>query len=281
MAEDERLSLRIKDWIESASGWFHTRDLDNELGIVTTGAKAHRRLILFRLVAQGVISRDLNKNGIYKVIQSEADDLDWINADTENVLPMSLPANLENLVNIYPKNIIVVAGSPDAGKTAFLLNVIKLNMCQFDTWYFNSEMGKEELKLRISKFDLPMEDWSFHAKARSSNFSDVVCPTGLNVIDFLEVTTDFYRIGQEITEIFNALTSGIAVIALQKKRGAELGRGAEFSLEKPRLYLAMDSGTLTIQKAKNWVDPFVNPNKMEFTFTLYNGCDFRFARSIQ
>ena len=39
-----------------------------------------------------------------------------------------MPFELENLVKIMPGNIIVVAGEPDAGKTAFLLNVLLLNL---------------------------------------------------------------------------------------------------------------------------------------------------------
>jgi len=36
------------------------------------------------------------------------------------------PFKLENLVHLYPKNIIVLAGASNTGKTAFLLNVALL-----------------------------------------------------------------------------------------------------------------------------------------------------------
>ena len=71
------------------------------------------------------------------------------------------------------------------------------------------------------------------------------------------------------------MKNGIAIVALQKKRGVELGRGAEFSLEKPRLYLSMENGEIKIVKAKNWRRKDVNPNGMVSKFKIVNGCDFR------
>ena len=61
---------------------------------------------------------------------------------------------------------------------------------------------------------------------------------------------------------------------IQKKRKAELGRGAEFSEERARLYLSMDNGKLKIVKAKNWKTE-VNPNGIGYTFKLVDGCKFQ------
>jgi hypothetical protein len=54
----------------------------------------------------------------------------------------------------------------------------------------------------------------------------------------------------------------------------DLGRGGSFSLEKARLYLSMDAGMTTIVKAKNWVNPLVNPNKLKINYKIVNGCKF-------
>jgi hypothetical protein len=89
-----------------------------------------------------------------------------------------------------------------------------------------------------------------------------------------EISDNFYQIGSELRQIHDRLKDGIAVIAMQKKKGAELGRGAEFSLEKPRLYLTMEPGVLKIVKGKNWAKPGFNPNNLEMKFKLINGCDF-------
>lgn len=158
--------------------------------------------------------------------------------------------------------------------TAFLFNIARYNMHKHKIVYFTSEMGAEEVKIRLSGFDCNYEDWNFPIIDRSSNFADVIRPDCINIIDFLEITDNFYAIGGEIKKIFDKLGSGLAFIALQKKKGCELGRGAEFSMEKSRLYLSIDSGELKIVKAKNWAKPEYNPNGMKFKFKLVNGCKF-------
>ena len=74
--------------------------------------------------------------------------------------------------------------------------------------------------------------------------------------------------------IYDKLTTGIAIVALQKAPGATMARGGVGSLEKPRLYLTMDSGTLKIEKGKNWAQQEINPNGLSCTFKLVQGCKF-------
>jgi hypothetical protein len=189
---------------------------------------------------------------------------------------MSWPFELENYVLMYPKNIAVLAGESNAGKTAFLLDTIRRNMDKYDIHYYSSEMGPEELKLRLSKFE-GVEKWRFDPRERVSNYADLVrqYPDDMHMIDYMEIASgEFFLIAGELREIFDKLGKGIAIVALQKKKGAELGRGAEFSLEKPRLYLSMGHGILKIVKGKNWAVEGMNPNGQEFYFKLINGAKF-------
>jgi hypothetical protein len=175
-----------------------------------------------------------------------------------------------------PGNIVLIAGQPNCGKTAFLLNVIAENMHRFEIHYFNSEMGESELRKRLLKFDdIPIEDWRFKAWERSDKFADVIVPgkDKLNIIDFLEIHQNFYEIGGLIADIHKKLKGSIAFIAIQKNPGLEYGLGGYRSLEKPRLALAMDSGVLKIVKAKNWVTG-ENPNKKQIHFKIVQGCRF-------
>jgi len=117
-------------------------------------------------------------------------------------------------------------------------------------------------------------DWQFHAHERNSNFDSVISPEAINVIDYLEPPSgEYFAIGDQIKAIHGRLTTGIAFVAIQKKRKAELGRGAEFSEERARLYLSMDPGKLKIVKAKNWRTE-INPNGILYTFKLIDGCKF-------
>ncbi len=90
-------------------------------------------------------------------------------------------------------------------------------MDNHEVHYFSSEMGALELKDRFSKFDRPLNSWKVKFKERASNFADVIKPDAINIIDFLEVHDEFYKIGGLIKDIYDKLTTGIAVIAIRKK----------------------------------------------------------------
>ena len=53
-----------------------------------------------------------------------------------------------------------------------------------------------------------------------------------------------------------------------------MGWGGERSIEKARLYLAMDDGTIRVVKGQNWRDMAVNPNGLKKEFKLMEGCHF-------
>ena len=276
---DKSLTNEIREWVLTTSGNFSTTDVYKDLCLTTRDNKKKAAVVLGRLIEETLIERTGDKRGWYRLIERDSNVLDWRNADTSTVVDLIWPFHIERLVTLYPKNVIVVAGSPNAGKTALMLNLIRLNMANHRIAYFSSEMGPEELKLRLNNFqDVGQDEWKFEAYDRSANFSDAVQPNAINLIDYLEVTTDFFKVGGEIKAIFDKLDKGVAVIALQKKKGAEYGRGAEFSLEKARLYLSMDDGELRIVKAKNWgpdaKETGHNPNGRIYHFNLVGGCKF-------
>ena len=273
----DKLSARIRDWVEHSDGKFDYNQLDRELGIRNDQERNTRRVVISLLKKEGKICKAADKDGVFRLIQDDAPEISWQEADDSEALNLIWPFNLHELVRILPKNVIVVAGAPDAGKTALCFNFIKNNMNDYPIIYFTSEMGALELKIRLSKFDgVSPTEWKFEAREKSSAFEDVIRPDGINIIDYLEITDNFYLVAGEIKAMWEKLNKGIAIICLQKKRGVqfELGRGAEMSLEKPRLYLAMDAGILKIVKAKNWIDSTKNPNGLAWSFKLVDGCKF-------
>lgn len=273
----DKLSKRIKDWINGTEGVFTYEQLDRDLVIRTEQEKNTRRVVISLLKKDGIVIKATDKEGAYRVARDDAPEIPWRQADESQAIKLIWPFNLHEFVRILPKNIIVIAGAPDAGKTAFCFNFIKANMKNYSIVYFSSEMGGLELKLRLSNFDsMKPDDWVFESRERSSNFADVIRPDKVNIVDYLEITDNFYLVAGEIKAIWEKLNKGIAIVCIQKKRGIQfqLGRGAESSLEKARLYLSMDSGHLEIVKAKNWIDPQRNPNGLAWTFKLIKGCKF-------
>jgi len=137
-------------------------------------------------------------------------------------------------------------------------------------------MGRIELRNRLEKFNVPMEEWKRVAwKERAADFAPMIRPNAVNIIDFLEIHENFFEVGKLIKQIFDKLENGIAVIALQKPKGRDEGLGGQRGLEKPRLYLSMSPGLLKIVKAKNWKHENINPNGMMRKWKLGGGCNFK------
>lgn len=232
-------------------------------------------MIIKRLKDAGIIEANQKNNKLYRYKIVTVRVIDFKSSTSRDSIQLSYPFGIEKYVNTFPGNIQVVAGSPDSGKTAWLLNFIRMNQGKFSIYYQSSEMGRDELAARLEHFDgIKLNEWTFQAEERSYDFADIIRPDSINIIDFMELAGDFFNVAEYMRAIHDKLTSGICIIALQKKRGAELGRGGEFSLEKPRLYLTMDKGQMTIQKAKNWNDPMFNPNGMTIKFKIVAGCKF-------
>ncbi len=271
---ERTLAEEVKDFVSSTTGVFSSSEISNCLQLSSRAEKQNLSKILGRLCDKGEIEKYGTKNGVFRLVNNECEDINFLDAP-EDSIDIKWPFAIEELVKTLPKNIIIVAGEPNAGKTAFLLNVVKMNMDNHDIQYFSSEMGSIEMRERLSKFNLPLEQWKFTPKERVSDFADVIKPNSINIIDFLEIYDEFYKISGLIKEIFDKLDKGIAVIAIQKNKGNEFGLGGMRTMEKARLYLTMEPNKIKIVKAKNWSSTHENPNNMEMDFKLIQGCQFK------
>jgi hypothetical protein len=229
-----------------------------------------------RLTREKLIARYGDKKGNYRILEVDCDVIDWMSA-TGKTLDVKWPLGIDQFVETMPGNIIVVAGEPNSGKTAWLLNVVQMNMDKFEVNYYSSEMGPNELKKRIEKFhpDVMTHEWKFTAYERSTNFADVIKPGEgiINIIDFMEIHDDFWKVGGLMKDIHDKLNGAIAVIAIQKNKGNDFGIGGTRGLEKPRLYLTMAPNMAKIIKAKNW-KTMENPNGLVIEYSLARGCKF-------
>ena len=276
--QTETVEPDILNWLDISPGEFSIRDIDYDLNIKTKEAKKKRLITLEGLVKGNKLERVGSKRGYYRPYQMDLTPLRIGKVDSQYIR-FWLPFRLHDYVGIMPGNIIIIAGAPNAGKTALLMNIIKNNRDYFNRIdYFNSEAGEEELNLRLSKFDgISTSDWSekVYAWERTDNFADVIQPGkgSLNVIDFLECHDEFYKMGQYIKEIHSKLKGAVAVIGIQKNAGQDNGLGGFRSMEKARLAISMDNGKMKITKAKNFITD-LNPNGLQADFKLVQGCKF-------
>ncbi|MCP3681561.1 MAG: hypothetical protein GY861_02630, partial [bacterium] len=192
------LTDEIADYIQTTEGAFSLKDVGEMIGAGSDKVIKNKiSAIMCRFIKDGTCERVGKKNGVFRKIDTDLEVLDFVNVDEKEV-DIWLPFGLHNMVTILPGNIILISGERNAGKTALLLNLIRYNMQKFDVHYFNSEMGALEMKMRLKNFDdICLSDWKFSAYNRTHDFADVIIPGegNLNLVDFLEASDEFYRIG--------------------------------------------------------------------------------------
>ena len=273
--KERKLSEEVREWVLSTTGHFLSTDTDRELNLMTRVDKNNRSKIMERLLQEGIIEKYGEKRGSFRVVDKKVEYMDYVNAIPESV-DLLMPFHLHDVAEITPKAIIVIAGATNSGKTAFFLNLIKMNMEKFNSFlYLNSETSASTFRKRLDKFGEPISFWQDKLKVidRCSNFADVVDPDGFNVIDYLELDPEkTFKVSEYIRNIFNKLNRGIAFIGLQKASKASFGRGGEFTLEKAQLAISMDYDKAKIVKCKSPKNGFAYHNST-IDFNITYGCN--------
>jgi hypothetical protein len=283
------MASRIIEWLalQGDDRAFHRRDVEKDL-IVTGGSTSYERdgsrqareLIsraLRTLCVGGFLEPAPGKNyGWYRQVNKELVEQDVQGAEGE-ATDLWLPLGLSDKVKLFPGDIGIFAGTPNVGKTCFTLNIALENAAKdFEINYFNSEMSSIELKERIELFNAGWDAWNgVKFYRRSENFQDVVFggKNVINIIDFLQVHDEFYKIGATLFEIHKRLNDSICIINMQKNPGQDTALGGFRTLELPRLAVAIESGKCKITKAKAWRDKEKNPNGSSCKFKLVHGHD--------
>jgi hypothetical protein len=278
----------VLGFVELTSGSFNIQQIKEYLNIVTPEGRNNLYVILNRMVKAGTIAPTAI-TGTYRKVDTDLKSIDWENADINANIPIQLPFNLHTLCKVYPKSIIIVAGSKNEGKTAFLMQCIKLNFDLFHIDFYNSETGAEQLRMRFDAMYMP-KPAPFATWERYDAFADVIHPEHLSIIDYLDLNAELYMVGEEIDKIFRKLTTGCAIIGLQKPppavtylRGVkkvidrDLAYGGGFTAKRAVIYVSLSNHRLKLVYCKTPMNPKVNPNNKQWS---YNFDDNGFFKDI-
>lgn len=275
---DRNLSSEVREWVLSTQGDFTIEQCRREMDVKGRDESKNLSWVLSKLVNEDhLIERVGSRNGVYRLVEDQCQVMDWVNADCE-YKKLWLPLGLGDICGVQPGNILTFAGAKDSGKTAFLMNIAKENRYDYKVHYFNSEMGAAEFKMRAFLFGDSLSTWKdISVYERSDNFHDVIKPGegNLNIIDFLEVTDEFWKVGVFLQKIHKKLNGALCVVGLQKNIGSSLGRGGALSIEKARLYISLDYGKATITSCKNFKENDLihgNPRGYFCHYKLIKGC---------
>lgn len=278
--QDGDMTRAICTWLEGETAEFTLDQLDKELGVKFPQQKQERQEVIKKLLNANAIEPVGKRRGVYRKKRVTSKKLDLTQSEKIQIFPMWLPFGLNRNVNVHPKNVIVIAGETNSGKTSFAMNIVRMNVSQQKCKYISSEMEENEFKGRIEAFGDTVEQWEPVEKILcAENPHDEIDPNALNVVDFLEVYGDFWAVGEKIKKIWDALDTGVAIVCLQKKKGEEFARGGEFSNEKARLSFSLFThgklpngivGSCKVTKSKN-NNKNMNPEGKEVFYLLENG----------
>lgn len=263
--KEKNIQKEVESYIAVTDGEFSVTGCYNALQVVTNSEKTAVRVALSRLKGK-VIEKSGTKDGVYKRIVNNLDFIDFNSNDPEEIeYPVKLPLGLNDLVEIYEGNIILIAGEFNSGKTLFMLNALLKNKNHLPIRYISSEMDKNEFRKRFRGFtSIPPDFWhqddmTDYVK-RSMDFHTALRPGALNLIDYMEFKgADFTQGAEMMRNIHDALGGkGLAIVAIQKKQGATLPRSGDLVMEKPRLAISLSKmqglqetrGVAQILKAK-------------------------------
>jgi len=285
------LAGEILAFIESDPAPFETKNVYSELCANDRREKKTISDALSYYEKQRKIRKIDGKRGWWEVVEGEPEAMDLLAAST-CPFNITLPLEISDNAVVRPGGIILVSGASNAGKTVFLLSVVRnffashiypnrplhLSNERLDVApmvYLNSEMSAGELVTRIRGFGDDPSTWVPHVKfiERAHSFDKLVAPDGVTFIDFLEVNEDFFQAGKFIADIHRRLKGGVAVVAMQKKQGHAFAKGGEMTLEKPRLAINLDRNephgfTCKITKCKEPVDFMRSIQGMERDFVI-------------
>lgn len=285
-SRERNLADEIREWCFLQDGYFFITDALQSLQIITKEEKNNTHVILKRLCDSGIIEKYGEKRGCYRLRKVDRQEMDLKSEPLVNEVAVRMPLQLNDMCVLSPGNIIVIAGSKSAGKTAMVLNIAAFNQDRFNVTYLDSEMSETEFKKRLKRFQ-PLKDWKIKAYKCHNNFDDYIesDPKNIYIVDFLEVHDNFYEIAKPIRKIHEKLGDSLCFIALHMKLGNTVGRGGDFSAEKARLYLTMDyveqerKSKVTIYDAKEPREPHESVRGLWRYVKIINGTELKYSPS--
>ena len=203
----------------------------------------------YKVISRLCLDKRLKRlgRGLYRKIKL-VKPIKWRDADETEYYDLRFPCShrdsssfyFNDLINVSPGDLMVIGGVSNYGKTALALNILGENVDLHPCVLMGNEyttldnIPSPKLKRRLLKMDwVQWMDGSGNDKFSllpiRNNFEDYIEQGKLNIIDWINLTDCFYKIGQILEDIKVGLGGGLAVVVLQKEEGAELARGRGFT----------------------------------------------------
>ncbi len=279
--------LLVEQFLPSVRMERFTRDkvyqffrLDRHPDAITT--KYFFARVLHYMVQKGQLS--FHEPYWFRFVDRTADEIKWWSSEVTEA-HLRLPMQLEQYCYLATPCLILIAGLFNQGKSAFMCKTIQLNLDDYANrmHYFVSE-GTQYLKDKFTTLGIIGQP-VFKTYWRMKDFEDVVVANELNFIDYVRPNAArMWETGETLSKILSALgPRGIALVAIQKPKGRDMGFGGDLTAADPAIYISLDKGVITFIKIKKTrkVDGIQDIYKAKFQFTIANGVEFTDVHVIQ
>lgn len=235
----------------------------------------------------------------YRVIDRTLKIIEWHKALRNDTLEIKWPYDHEEQTNfgfdesikIYPGDLIVVAGEGNKGKTTFALNFVVENMDIYPCFYFTSEFNASKFTDRMASFNwvnIFKKDGTpkFILAEQDQNWQDIIQPNAINVVDWVYLEDDAWKMRGVMRNIIKNVGRGIALVVIQKRSYKQVGEGGEGTMDLASVYLTirydekLGSNVLRVNKVKSPKN--IDPNYQQFTFKIVqNGAKFHDIQELK
>lgn len=279
------VTAQVQKFVDDVEGSFTTTDVYNHLSAQDAKTKAAIRQALNRFKKENVVEVEGSRSGRYRKVQHQFEVFDIGAASAEPFdfeLPFNLSGSEDSLIELNPREIVLVAGQSNAGKTTLLIHTLTsylLNLKAFKSKdrairYGSSEMGPAAMARKVRLYgEEAFRLWCEHVEiiGLSANYQDAILPDGINFIDYIQPPEgDHTMMSHTLTQIHDKLNTGIAIIANQLRPGCEAPEGGWGMVAKPRNVFLLRNikgrlyQTIEIHKAKHPLHGQVNGKCLDF-----------------
>lgn len=244
--KSRNITQDLKEYINTVDGTFTLNECYSAVGVSDTKEKGVIRKSLCLMCKNGDLEKAGAKSGIYRKPNRDYEVID-LDGTVPDPLDIELPLRIDQLCNVYNGMTILAEGEKSTGKSAFGIETAWLNRNLFPgkvRYMQNGELNKQMLTIRLMlrpQEAYPIRKFSERIEfiTRHRDWWDIVNPEGLNIIDYIEEHEKKYLIPDYIAKIQERLTTGIAVIILQRVPGRDYGTGGAEIRNKPSVIVAL------------------------------------------
>jgi hypothetical protein len=211
--------------------------------------------------------------------------------ETGQFLKIPTPLWLNEYLKFPPGSMVMIAGVASTAKTIMGMQWAAALRELMEVYYFQRELSKGERADRRSNLEahlnLPLgtlENEINWIRPRSLDVLDaramddlaqMITPGAAVFVDYLQISDQFYRIGEVLPKLAHNIGDGLLVIFVQKDRHKPTGRGDSHLEEFPRVVLTLDpvNGSdehcvLRFRKWKAKAKPSSKLSKLEILYRI-------------